>query len=135
MQRNEITRKVELIERSDCIEKDYVDFLKDAFDLLDCSQTYLAPSEDINSLELAHLIPEVKETMLAIYIGINDAVCNKGLVTGLLPQHGHNNVFVFDPQIYAGGTYVPSGTIDAKQEKRIKPVARKGIHRHYPSQT
>lgn len=29
-------------------------------------------------LELAHLIPEIPET---IYVGINDAVCNKGLVT------------------------------------------------------
>jgi hypothetical protein len=77
-------------------------------------RNYFAPDEDINSLELAHLIPEVPETMLAIYVGINDAVCNKGLVTPLLPQHGHNNVFVFDPQIYSGRNNVPAGTIDAK---------------------
>ncbi|HBG25639.1 MAG: hypothetical protein A2Y10_15995 [Planctomycetes bacterium GWF2_41_51] len=76
---------------------------------------YFSPDEDINSLELAHLIPYVKETVLAIYVGINDAVCNKGLVTPLLPQHGHNNVFVFDNQIYSGNNNVPSGTIDAKK--------------------
>ena len=62
-----------------------------------------------------HLIPEIPETVLAIYVGINDAVCNKGLVTPFLVRHGHNNVFVFDPQVYAGGTAVPSGTIDAKK--------------------
>ncbi len=66
-------------------------------------------------LELAHLLPQVPETVLAIYIGINDAVCNKGLVTPFLPRHSHNNVFVFDPQVYSGSKDVPSGTIDAKQ--------------------
>jgi hypothetical protein len=35
-------------------------------------------------------------------------------VTPLLPQHGHNNVFVFDPAKYSGGEDVPSGTVDAK---------------------
>ena len=60
-------------------------------------------------------MPEVPETALAIYVGINDAACNKGLVAPLLPQHGHNNVFVFDPQVYSGGADVPSGTVDAKK--------------------
>jgi len=76
---------------------------------------YLTPDEDINALELAHLIPEIPETVLAIYVGINDAVCNKGLVTPFLVRHGHNNVFAFDPQVYAGEAAVPSGTVDAKK--------------------
>jgi hypothetical protein len=76
---------------------------------------YFTPDEDINVLELAHLIPEVPETVLAIYVGINDAVCNKGLVTPFLVRHGHNNVFAFDPQVYPGGAAVPTGTIDAKK--------------------
>lgn len=79
----------------------------------ECPQ-YFASSENINSLELAHLIPSVPETVLAIYVGINDAVCNKGLVTPFLIRHGHNNVFVFDPEVYAGGDDVPAGTIDAQ---------------------
>lgn len=32
-----------------------------------------------------------------------------------LVRHGHNNVFVFDSDIYPGGNGVPSGTTDAKQ--------------------
>ncbi|MCK5794839.1 MAG: hypothetical protein KAH12_09025 [Anaerolineales bacterium] len=67
----------------------------------------------MESLELAHLILQAPETGLAIYVGINDVVCNKGLVTPFLPRHAHNNVFVFDPRIWAGGDQVPSGTIDA----------------------
>jgi len=114
MNRCEIKRQMDIIARSVCCGDDYMRFLTESFKLIDSTGTYLAPAEDINSLELAHLIPEVAETMLAIYIGINDAVCNKGLVTELLPQHGHNNVFVFDPQIYAGGQDVPAGTIDAR---------------------
>lgn len=114
MNRITIERQMEIINRSVCDKDTYHKFLLDSFRLIDSCGSYLAPSENINSLELAHLVPEVAETMLAIYIGINDAVCNKGLVTALLPQHGHNNVFVFDPQIYSGGENVPSGTIDAK---------------------
>lgn len=93
----------------------YKNFLIDAYNLIQKVGIYISSPEDINCLELAHLIPEVPETVLAIYVGINDAVCNKGLVTPLLPQHGHNNVFVFDNQIYSGGKDVPSGTIDAKK--------------------
>jgi hypothetical protein len=93
----------------------YVDFLIKAYSLIREIPSYLAPAEDINCLELAHLIPSVTETVLAIYLGINDAVCNKGLVSPLLPRHGHNNVFVFDPQVYPGGKDVPAGTADAKK--------------------
>ncbi len=114
MDRSDIKRQMDIITRSVCGRDGYRRFLTESFKLIDSVGTYLAPVEDINSLELAHLIPEVAETMLAIYIGINDAVCNKGLVTELLPQHGHNNVFVFDPQVYGGGTDVPQGTIDAR---------------------
>ncbi|MBN1391959.1 MAG: hypothetical protein JW947_04055 [Sedimentisphaerales bacterium] len=91
----------------------YVNFLIEAYNLIKEIPSYLAPTEDINCLELAHLIPSVPETVLAIYLGINDAVCNKGLVSPLLPRHGHNNVFVFDPQVYPGGENVPAGTADA----------------------
>ena len=36
-------------------------------------KVYITPDEDINSLELAHLIL-YPETVIAIYVGINDAV-------------------------------------------------------------
>ena len=93
----------------------YVDFLDRAYTLFKKHPQYLAAEESSDVLELAHLIPEVEETVLAIYIGINDAVCNKGLVTPFLPRHSHNNVFVFDPDVFPGGNDVPSGTVDAKQ--------------------
>jgi hypothetical protein len=109
----EIKRKFDIPENSDLSVEEYSTFLKDAYSLLSQFPQYLAEDEDINSLELAHLIPAVKETVLAVYLGINDAVCNKGLVTALLPRHGHNNVFVFDRQFYSGGKDVPSGTVDA----------------------
>ena len=115
MDRNELNRNLEIISRSVCDEYTYREFLQTAFGLFTGSGCYLAPCEDINCLELAHLIPEVAETMIAIYIGINDAVCNKALMTALLPHHCHNNVFVYDPQIYSGNKDVPEGTNDAKQ--------------------
>jgi hypothetical protein len=93
----------------------YVDFLIKAYNLMKELPSYLVSKEDINCLELAHLIPSVPETVLAIYLSINDAVCNKGLVSPLLPRHGHNNVFVFDPIVYPGGEDVPTGTADAKK--------------------
>lgn len=95
--------------------RQYVDFLIDAYNLMKEITSYLSPAEDINCLELAHLIPPVPETVLAIYLSINDAVCNKGLISPLLPRHGHNNVFVFDPQVYPGGEDVPAGTADARK--------------------
>ncbi len=93
---------------------DYERFLQDSYKLIKGCSLYLAPDEDINSLELAHLMPEVNETLTAIYVGINDAVCNKALVCPFLVRHGHNNVFVFEPDAFAGGDDVPSGTLDAK---------------------
>ena len=104
-----------ILERSSVSEREYADFLQNSYALLKEHALYLTPDEDINSLELAHLIPEVDETIIAIYVGINDAVCNKGLVSPFLVRHGHNNVFVFDSQSFAGGTDVPSGTVDARQ--------------------
>ncbi len=94
-------------------QKEYFEFLEKAYRLFQNHPQYMATSEDMGDLELAHLLPKVPETILAIYIGINDAVCNKGLVSPFLPRHAHNNVFVFDPQVWPGGDQVPSGTIDA----------------------
>nr|WP_319511888.1 hypothetical protein [uncultured Draconibacterium sp.] len=93
---------------------DYSRFIGESYELLKKHSLYFSADEGPEVLEIAHLIPSVAETILAIYIGINDAVCNKGLVTPFLPRHAHNNVFVFDSQIFAGGEDVPEGTIDAK---------------------
>jgi len=95
-------------------KNDYMNFLSDAYGLLSGFPQYMSDNEGMEVLELAHLFPRVPETLLAIYIGINDVVCNKGLVTPFLPRHAHNNVFAFDPGVYAGQNNVPSGTIDAK---------------------
>lgn len=115
MSKKEIKRKIEIDPQSTMTEQQYRDFLLNAYDLLSEQSIYFAPQEDINSLELAHLIPSVKETVIAIYVGINDAVCNKGLVTPFLVRHSHNNVFVFDPEVFSGGKDVPAGTSDAQE--------------------
>jgi len=115
MNRNILKRKINVFDRCSLNAKEYQEFLAKAFGLMSQAPQYLTPDDDINVLELAHLIPEIPETVLAVYVGINDAVCNKGLVTPFLVRHGHNNVFAFNPQVYAGGTAVPSGTIDAKK--------------------
>ena len=115
MSKTEFARKIVIPKGSGMSEQEYKDFLTNAYQLMAGHPLYFAPDEDINCLELAHLIPPVKETLIAIYVGLNDATCNKGLVTPLLPQHGHNNVFVFDPEIYSGNENVPSGTIDAQK--------------------
>lgn len=109
-----LTRQILIPPGSSMSKEDYERFLRDSHKLIKGCNQYLASDEDINSLELAHLIPEVKETVIALYVGINDAVCNKALVCPFLVRHGHNNVFVFDPDVFAGGDDVPSGTIDAK---------------------
>lgn len=106
--------KIEVPKSSNLLEEDYVRFLQTSLDLLKEHPIYLNANEGVEVLELAHLLPKVSETMLAIYIGINDAVCNKGLVTPFLPRHSHNNVFVFDSNVYSGKNDIPSGTIDAK---------------------
>ena len=113
MDSRELQNKLEIPAGSSLNEEDYLRFLQTSYDLLRRYPQYLSGNEDINSLELAHLLVRVPETVLAVYIGINDAVCNKGLVTPFLPRHAHNNVFVFDPCIYPGGRDVPAGTVDA----------------------
>jgi hypothetical protein len=110
-----ITRKIAVPAGSPLTEKDYERFLHEAYSLFCRHSLYFAPEEDVNALELAHLIPEIPETILAIYIGINDCVCNKALITPFLPRHGHNNVFVFDPAVYSGGEDVPAGTLDVRK--------------------
>lgn len=95
-------------------KEDYLRFLHLSLGLLKEHSIYLNESEGAEVLELAHLLPEIPETILSIYIGINDAICNKGLVTPFLPRHSHNNVFVFNPHIYSGKKDIPTGTIDAK---------------------
>ena len=110
----ELLRNIIVPSGSSMSQQEYKDFLGNVYDLMSRSSQYFTPDEGINSLELAHFIPEVNETVIAIYVGINDAVCNKGLVSPFLIRHGHNNVFVFDSQIFSGDKDVPSGTIDAK---------------------
>lgn len=110
-----IKRDIRVPSNSTMSEKDYADFLMKSFERIKQFPQYLTESEDINSLELAHLIPDVPESIIAIYLGINDAVCNKGLVSPFLVRHGHNNVFVYDSQYFAGKQDVPSGTIDARE--------------------
>ncbi len=112
---NEIKRTIQVPANSPLKESGYADFLVESYQLFRQFPQYLGGGEDINCLELAHLIPDVPESIIAIYLGINDAVCNKGLVSPFLVRHGHNNVFVFDQQHYAGKDDVPSGTIDAKE--------------------
>ncbi len=110
-----LLRQLSVPRHSSMTKQEYEVFLTKSYELLLEKKVYITPDEDINSLELAHLIPSIPETVIAIYVGINDAVCNKGLVSPFLIRHGHNNVFVFDPLIYSGGENVPSGTIDVKK--------------------
>ena len=115
MSEEKLTREIDIPNGSLLSREDYEKFLRESWRLMSQHSLYFTPSEGINSLELAHLIPSVKETIIAIYVGINDAVCNKGLVSPFLLRHGHNNVFVFDPNVYAGGEDVPAGTADAQE--------------------
>jgi len=115
MTAGKLGRELRIPEGSTLTAEAYTQFLTEAYELLRRCPQYLAPSEGIDSLELAHLAPAVPETILAIYLGINDAACNKGLVSPFLLRHGHNNVFVFDPAVYAGGDDVPDGTSDARR--------------------
>ncbi len=115
MDDNDFLSSIKLPYFTSLAKKDYYNFLKDSYKLLKKYPQYLSDCEGIESLELAHLLPRIPETMLTAYVGINDAVCNKGLVTPFLPRHAHNNVFVFDPQFFPGKDDVPEGTIDAKE--------------------
>lgn len=115
MSKNEITNSLKVPSSSVLSVDDYLDFLNRSYNLMKQWPQYLSGTEGVETIELAHLLPKVPATVLAIYVGINDAVCNKGLVTPFLPRHAHNNVFVFDPDIYSGSKDVPDGTIDAKE--------------------
>jgi hypothetical protein len=109
-----LKREIEIPEKSTLTVSHYQDFLQKAFEMMQKNGSYFSPGEDINTLELAHLVPEVPESVIAIYVGINDAVCNKGLVSPFLVRHSHNNVFVFDPEHFEGDCDVPAGTVDAR---------------------
>ncbi len=112
----EHSRRIVIPEKSTLTERDYRDFLDTAHRLLSAVPNYLAPGEGEECIELSHTIPTVPETVIAIYVGINDAVCNKGLVTRFLVRHGHNNIFAFDPQEYPGRGDVPPGTVDVREK-------------------
>ena len=109
----EIKRNIVVPQASTMKPEEYRQFLTTAYGHLKRMPHYLTTGEDINVLELAHLVPDVPETVIAIYLGINDAVCNKGLVSPFLIRHGHHTVFAFDPSVWAGGKDVPPGTIAA----------------------
>jgi hypothetical protein len=115
MDKSQLKRIIQVPKNASLNKKQYQEFLQTAWRIMSGFPQYFAWAEDINSMELAHLIPQVPETIIAIYVGINDAVCNKGLVSPFLVRHGHNNVFVFDPQEYGGGKDVPGGTVDARK--------------------
>ena len=100
--------------KSSLTREDYLSFLEKSYHLFKKYPQYLSENEGMETIEMAHLIPKVPETIVSIYIGINDAVCNKGLIAPILPRHAHNNVFVFDPNVFSGLNDIPSGTIDAK---------------------
>ncbi|MHB9029240.1 MAG: hypothetical protein ACYC9O_10755 [Candidatus Latescibacterota bacterium] len=108
------SRPIHIPERSTLAEADYRAFLEEAYHRMAAMPGYFAPDEGMECVELAHIIPTVPETVIAIYVGINDAVCNKGLATRFLVRHGHNNVFAFDPHSWSGRDDVPSGTVDAR---------------------
>ncbi|MCX7591475.1 MAG: hypothetical protein N2255_07590 [Kiritimatiellae bacterium] len=95
-------------------ESDYLRFLDKAYSLFQRHGLYVSRGEGPESIELAHLLPTVPETVIAVYVGINDTVCNKGLTAPFLLRHAHHPVFVFDPGVYPGGTDVPAGTTDAR---------------------
>ncbi|MGQ9661525.1 MAG: hypothetical protein ACUVWX_04200 [Kiritimatiellia bacterium] len=104
--------------RASLREIEYRRFLRAAYKLFKRHPLYLPEAEGIACLELAHILPEVPETVIAIYIGVNDAVCNKGLITPFLVRHAHHAVFVFDPEVYPGGNAVPNGTRDIRRVVR-----------------
>ncbi|MBM4148931.1 MAG: hypothetical protein FJ224_07795, partial [Lentisphaerae bacterium] len=73
MTAGKLGRELRIPEGSTLTAEAYTQFLTEAYELLRRCPQYLAPSEGIDSLELAHLAPAVPETILAIYLGINDA--------------------------------------------------------------
>jgi len=93
----------------------YRKFLSAARNAIAKFPQYLTSGEDEGDLELAHLVPDVPATLLAVYTGINDAVCNKCLVSPFLARHGHHNIYAFDPVLWQGGDSAPAGTVDARR--------------------
>ncbi len=63
-----LKRKINVFDRCSLNAKDYQEFLAKAFGLMAQVPQYLTPDDDINVLELAHLIPEIPEKVLAIYV-------------------------------------------------------------------
>jgi len=108
-------REITIPEGSSLSAEDYRSFTEKACSLIARLPHYMTEDEGMDAVELAHIIPRVPETLIALYVGINDAVCNKALVTSFLVRHAHKNVFVFDPDVYPGGDDVPQGTVDARQ--------------------
>ena len=111
---HELSRSLNIPSGSALKQEQYEIFLAEAYRLMAGIPLYLAPDENIDAIELAHMIPSIPETVIALYVGINDAVCNKGLVTPFLIRHGHSNVYAFDPEVWSGGDDVPDGTVDMR---------------------
>lgn len=107
-------RSIMIPENSPLSETGYRAFLDEAYRRMASLPGCFAPDEGPDCLELAHIVPDVPETVLAVYVGINDAVCNKELVTRFLVRHAHNCVFAFVPGIWSGHDDVPPGTVDAR---------------------
>jgi len=110
-----LTRIVTPPQRSTLGVRHYQRFMAEACKAFAQFPQYLTTGEDVNALELAHLVPDVPETILAIYLGINDAACNKGLISPFLVRHGHHTVFAFDPNVWSGGSDIPKGTIEVRK--------------------
>ncbi len=108
------TRKINVPAGASLNKDEYRAFLEDSASLIASHAQYFSPDEGGDSLELAHMIPSIPETVICLYLGINEAVCNKALVTPFLVHHAHKNVFAFDPDVYPGGKDVPDGTVDTR---------------------
>ena len=67
---NQINRKIKVPTASDISQQKYFDYLQESYRLMSHHKQYFPVTEDINSLELAYLIPEVPGTMLAIFVRI-----------------------------------------------------------------
>ena len=106
-------RKIDVPVGSTVSEKLYRKFLKRTYSMMR-EHGCIGPKENEDALELAHLIPSVPETVLAIHIGINDSVCTKSLVSRFLPRHAHHTIFAFDPERFSGRGSVPAGMQDIR---------------------
>ena len=73
------TREITIPVDSRMTVDQYRTFLVDAHKTMSTFGVF-APSEGVNTLELAHLVPSIPESSLAIFVGINDAICRKVLL-------------------------------------------------------